>query len=303
VPVLGAAAVGAAPAASGWAAGSALAAPTARRREGQDEGLRLLETAFVEGVPGCFGDFGGAMARASSTHWTSAMLSERRRLPRLQAARLGAVPGVCFAAPERAPDVPAAAPTPPMCPARAFERAPSPLAQPSAALPHGTAGLAMPRRAACARLGSLLLGALPLGALAWGQSLVYQTPAGTELAITRHGRGTSVRDFGALSNVCPHLGCRVRWDLGAGAYLCPCHDGRFDAAGRPTAGPPLREGTPLGGFPLEIEHELLFVVLPAHELRAASELRAAPALHGRGARPDRSETLQGDGPAPSEVRR
>jgi len=160
-----------------------------------------------------------------------------------------------------------------------------------------TASGRLPRRAALSRLGSLLLGALPLGALGWwgaigvraavdrgpgprrlfvapldaigwGQSLVYQTPAGSEIAITRRGRGSSPDDFVALSNVCPHMGCRVRWDRGAQHYVCPCHDGTFDAGGRPTGGPPLREGTPLGGFALEVARDLLFVLLPAAEIEA-----------------------------------
>ena len=37
---------------------------------------------------------------------------------------------------------------------------------------------------------------------------------------------------------CTHTGCIVRWKAAEKAYVCPCHDGRFDAAGMVIAGPP-----------------------------------------------------------------
>jgi nitrite reductase/ring-hydroxylating ferredoxin subunit len=39
----------------------------------------------------------------------------------------------------------------------------------------------------------------------------------------------------ALSLACTHLGCRVA--PAPGGFACPCHGSRFDAAGRPVAGP------------------------------------------------------------------
>jgi Rieske Fe-S protein len=47
----------------------------------------------------------------------------------------------------------------------------------------------------------------------------------------------------ARSLLCTHFGCRVQWNAAAGVYVCPCHQARFDADGRPVAGPaqwPLR---------------------------------------------------------------
>ncbi|MBI3353836.1 MAG: ubiquinol-cytochrome c reductase iron-sulfur subunit [Nitrospirae bacterium] len=44
--------------------------------------------------------------------------------------------------------------------------------------------------------------------------------------------------FTALSAVCTHLGCIVRWQEDKGEFLCPCHAGRFDAAGKVLSGPP-----------------------------------------------------------------
>ena len=37
---------------------------------------------------------------------------------------------------------------------------------------------------------------------------------------------------------CTHTGCVVRWKPAENAYICPCHEGRFDADGRVRAGPP-----------------------------------------------------------------
>jgi len=44
----------------------------------------------------------------------------------------------------------------------------------------------------------------------------------------------------ARSLWCTHMGCEVRWHPEANQYVCPCHDGRFSADGRPIAGPPTR---------------------------------------------------------------
>jgi len=42
----------------------------------------------------------------------------------------------------------------------------------------------------------------------------------------------------ARSLLCTHQGCNVRWIEERGIYLCPCHDGQFDASGEPVYGPP-----------------------------------------------------------------
>jgi Rieske Fe-S protein len=44
----------------------------------------------------------------------------------------------------------------------------------------------------------------------------------------------------ARSLRCTHFGCEVRWDEDEALYRCPCHEGLFDAQGRPVAGPPPR---------------------------------------------------------------
>lgn len=50
-------------------------------------------------------------------------------------------------------------------------------------------------------------------------------------------RRTAPDKLVALSAVCPHLGCAVGWDAGAGNFLCPCHDSRFSVAGDRLTGP------------------------------------------------------------------
>ena len=37
----------------------------------------------------------------------------------------------------------------------------------------------------------------------------------------------------ARSLLCTHQGCDVKWVEGDNIYLCPCHDGKFDADGEP----------------------------------------------------------------------
>ena len=44
----------------------------------------------------------------------------------------------------------------------------------------------------------------------------------------------------ALSAICTHLHCVLRWDGAAQAIVCPCHDGRFDRNGNAVSGPPTR---------------------------------------------------------------
>ena len=41
----------------------------------------------------------------------------------------------------------------------------------------------------------------------------------------------------AVSGVCTHLGCIVRWQRSRKLFFCPCHGGRFDVEGRVLGGP------------------------------------------------------------------
>ena len=48
----------------------------------------------------------------------------------------------------------------------------------------------------------------------------------------------SAGSFLALSAVCTHLGCIVKWVDDKGEFLCPCHGGRFSTEGTVLGGPP-----------------------------------------------------------------
>ena len=64
------------------------------------------------------------------------------------------------------------------------------------------------------------------------------------------------QNFVALSNVCTHLGCRVRWIAEENGFFCPCHNGVFDKDGKVIAGPPPR---PLDRYETKVEEGILFV--------------------------------------------
>ena len=65
------------------------------------------------------------------------------------------------------------------------------------------------------------------------------------------------REFIAMSNVCTHLGCSVRWVAEQTQFFCPCHNGVFDKNGKVVAGPPPR---PLDRFEIKEEDGQLFVL-------------------------------------------
>lgn len=49
----------------------------------------------------------------------------------------------------------------------------------------------------------------------------------------------------ALSATCPHLGCSVDFDAGAGQYRCPCHTSSFALDGARSTGPAKRGMDPI----------------------------------------------------------
>ena len=64
------------------------------------------------------------------------------------------------------------------------------------------------------------------------------------------------QDFVAMSNICTHLGCRIRWIPDEEGFFCPCHNGVFAKDGTVVAGPPPR---PLDRFETKVEDGILFV--------------------------------------------
>jgi cytochrome b6-f complex iron-sulfur subunit len=63
-------------------------------------------------------------------------------------------------------------------------------------------------------------------------------------------------DFIALSAVCTHLGCIVKWHPDHYEIRCPCHAGVFDVNGNVISGPPPK---PLPRFPLTVERDKIIV--------------------------------------------
>lgn len=60
----------------------------------------------------------------------------------------------------------------------------------------------------------------------------------------------------AFGQKCTHLSCAVIPDLPQGKFVCPCHQGYFDAAtGQPLAGPPRR---PLPKILLEVREGVIY---------------------------------------------
>jgi cytochrome b6-f complex iron-sulfur subunit len=60
----------------------------------------------------------------------------------------------------------------------------------------------------------------------------------------------------ARSLLCTHQGCEVVWEEADRRYVCPCHDGTFDADGQVTGGPPTR---PLGEFSVQKRDALVII--------------------------------------------
>ncbi len=89
-----------------------------------------------------------------------------------------------------------------------------------------------------------------------GSATPFVTPEGQTINVV-HGRG----GFLALSDVCPHLGCKVHWDSSGGEFVCPCHNGHFDAEGNPTSGPPADMDAPLSRFAVVEDGDLVYLEL------------------------------------------
>jgi len=65
------------------------------------------------------------------------------------------------------------------------------------------------------------------------------------------------RDYIVMSNICTHLGCRVRWIEEKGQFFCPCHNGIFNKQGDVVSGPPPK---PLNQFQVKVENNAIFVL-------------------------------------------
>lgn len=67
---------------------------------------------------------------------------------------------------------------------------------------------------------------------------------------------SSAADVAVYSAVCSHLGCLVSYHKEKQEFVCPCHGGRYDLAGRNIAGPP---PAPLTRFPIRQQDGMILV--------------------------------------------
>ena len=63
-------------------------------------------------------------------------------------------------------------------------------------------------------------------------------------------------EFLALSAVCTHLGCIVKWVGESQEFLCPCHGGRFSTSGQVLAGPP---PSPLATYTVSMDGDMVLI--------------------------------------------
>lgn len=75
----------------------------------------------------------------------------------------------------------------------------------------------------------------------------------TIYAFTENGR-----DFVAMSNVCTHLGCRVRWISEQEQFFCPCHNAVFNKEGEVISGPPPK---PLDRYEVKVTDGQLYILV------------------------------------------
>ncbi len=77
-----------------------------------------------------------------------------------------------------------------------------------------------------------LTGAQPLA-----RTISVQHETGWTQVIEQHPVIVLPQAQRVLSAVCPHEGCTVIWRAEDNAFLCPCHDSRFNATGTCMSGP------------------------------------------------------------------
>ena len=77
-----------------------------------------------------------------------------------------------------------------------------------------------------------------------GKATVYVRKGASEL-------NENPEEYIAISNRCAHLGCPVRFVSAAKTFICPCHGGVYDFAGKVIGGPPVR---PLDRFQTRVRN-------------------------------------------------
>lgn len=122
----------------------------------------------------------------------------------------------------------------------------------------------------------------PLSADAAGAQLVLGAPEGfaegsaTYVAAGHLWMTRSHGELFALTQTCPHLGCRLPYCEGSGRFECPCHGSQFNLAGEWISGPSPRG---IDRFATRIEEGRVVVdtrtVIPGPPLGAAEHAREA----------------------------
>ena len=118
--------------------------------------------------------------------------------------------------------------------------------------------------------------------IALGESLLYESPSGERINITRKTEDGEASDFVALSSVCPHLGCQVHWEAQNDRYFCPCHNGIFDPEGVGTGGPPGDAGQVLPRYEVDVQNDLLYLRVGVDRLAENRQGRIIARSPGRG---------------------
>lgn len=98
-----------------------------------------------------------------------------------------------------------------------------------------------------------------LDAIPVGGSFLFAYPTADDPAILLRPNDDTILGF---SQKCTHLGCVVYWAPDAGHLECPCHEGVFDLAGEPIAGPPER---PLGLIEVEVREGTIWALAAGRE--------------------------------------
>jgi cytochrome b6-f complex iron-sulfur subunit len=90
----------------------------------------------------------------------------------------------------------------------------------------------------------------------------FSSLAEGEARLVRHGTEpvfvlrVAETEILAVSAICTHLRCVLKWRRDAGLFQCPCHEGSFDRAGNPLSGPPKK---PLRQYPAEVRADEIIV--------------------------------------------
>lgn len=69
-------------------------------------------------------------------------------------------------------------------------------------------------------------------------------------------------DILILSSRCTHLSCTVNWNEDAQAFICPCHDAKFDKDGKVLDGPPPE---PLNHFEYSVDADGVLIIIPVEK--------------------------------------